>query len=301
MIQKDIAAIKADQEEMRAAITHPRYAQANSEVIRERPLQSLLIPTERNINRLGNKELRNTLSEAMKRELEIKLTEAEDRVSDEGSGNAAICVERGTPMLPGSPRLGCLSCKGTPQKDFPEEDRCKPEKRQVHMEKKESVTSRPPPHNITPAWTQICNNLKVTGRIGDQPCIVTVDTGSSVSIARPDIAAGCPHRQAIENYCLRSVSGQSIPILKEAYVELILGKRLLIIWVLVANITEEFTLGLDVLYAHKAVVDLGRHVLRLDDEEVPLRLPSPLTKGNSKVTEAGYGTDAAVRPKELSG
>jgi hypothetical protein len=309
--QKEMAAIKAGQEEMRAAVSHLRSAQAHSKVTCRQWVQRSLIPTERDIQNLreisrhetfitrpGNKQLMNTLSGATKHGLKIKLTEAEDRVNHEGSGNAAICVDRGRPLLPGSQRLGCLPCEGTPQKDFPEEDRLKPEKREVHMEKKELVTSRPP-HNITPVSKEIhYSNLKAIGRIGHKRCIVTVDTGASVSTVRPDIAAGFPERQVLKKCYLRSISGQTLPILKEAYVELTLGKRLLIIWVFVANIREEFTLGLDVMCAHKAVVDLGRHVLRLDDEEVPLRRPPP-TKDNSEAAEARRDTDAAVGLKRL--
>jgi hypothetical protein len=53
-----------------------------------------------------------------------------------------------------------------------------------------------------------------------------------------------------------------IPVVKEALVELTLGQRALKIWVFVADITEEFILGLDNLRAYHATVDVGRHGLR---------------------------------------
>jgi hypothetical protein len=41
-------------------------------------------------------------------------------------------------------------------------------------------------------------------------------------------------------------------------------------WVFVANITDELILGLDILRAYDASVDIGRQTLRLADEEVSL-------------------------------
>jgi hypothetical protein len=59
--------------------------------------------------------------------------------------------------------------------------------------------------------------------------------------------------------------------------------------VFVISITNEFILGLDVMHAHDASVDLRRRVLQLSDEELPLWQPRarplwpPCTKGNSEV------------------
>jgi hypothetical protein len=41
--------------------------------------------------------------------------------------------------------------------------------------------------------------------------------------------------------------------------------------VFVADIADDFILGLDILRAHDASVDIGRRVLRLGQDEVPLR------------------------------
>jgi hypothetical protein len=43
------------------------------------------------------------------------------------------------------------------------------------------------------------------------------------------------------------------------------------IWVFVADITDEVILGLDILLAYDASVDVDRDVLRLCQEEVPVR------------------------------
>jgi hypothetical protein len=44
-------------------------------------------------------------------------------------------------------------------------------------------------------------------------------------------------------------------------------------WIFIADITNEFILGLDILRADDAFVDIGRQTLRLAEEEVSLRSP----------------------------
>jgi hypothetical protein len=55
-------------------------------------------------------------------------------------------------------------------------------------------------------------------------------------------------------------------VVKEALIELNLGRPTLRIWVFLAEITDEFILGLNVLRAYNASVDVGRHLLRLAQE-----------------------------------
>jgi hypothetical protein len=50
--------------------------------------------------------------------------------------------------------------------------------------------------------------------------------------------------------------------------------------VFVAEVTDEFILGLDVLRAYDASVDLGRHLLRLGREEVTLWRPGAQVKSS---------------------
>ena len=107
---------------------------------------------------------------------------------------------------------------------------------------------------------------------------MTIDTGASVTIARPDMVAGQPEKKPSRACVLQTASGETIPVLKEALVELTLGRRALRIWVFVADVTDEFILGLDILRAYDASVDLGRHLLRLGGEEVTLWGPGTRTK-----------------------
>jgi hypothetical protein len=62
---------------------------------------------------------------------------------------------------------------------------------------------------------------------------------------------------------LQTASGEALHILKEALVELTLGRRPICIWALVAEITEELILRLYILHTYAIFVGLGRHMLRL--------------------------------------
>jgi hypothetical protein len=83
----------------------------------------------------------------------------------------------------------------------------------------------------------------------ERPCCVTIDTGAFVTVARPDIV-GLPERRPGRQCILQVESGRTIPIVKEVLVELTLGQRTLKIWVFVAEMTDEFILGLDILWAY---------------------------------------------------
>jgi hypothetical protein len=92
-----------------------------------------------------------------------------------------------------------------------------------------------------------------------------------VTVARPDIVVGLPERELSRPYVLQTASGETMPVVKEAHVELTMGLRTLRIWVFVDDIKDEFILGLDLLRVFDASVDIGRRVLRLDQDEVPVR------------------------------
>jgi hypothetical protein len=100
-----------------------------------------------------------------------------------------------------------------------------------------------------------------------------VDTGAYITVVRPDIGAGWPERQLRQSFKLQTVSGETLPILNEVFLTITLGRRPLKIWVFVADITNEFNLGLDILRAYDASVDLGRLTLRLAGEEISLWSP----------------------------
>jgi hypothetical protein len=80
---------------------------------------------------------------------------------------------------------------------------------------------------------------------------------------------------------LQTVSGEALPILKEVFLTLNLGRPPFKIWVFVADITNEFILGLVTLDAYDASVNIGRQTLRLVEEE-PRYGTSSLQPGGGK-------------------
>jgi hypothetical protein len=114
-------------------------------------------------------------------------------------------------------------------------------------------------------------SLTADGWRQERPCRVTIDTEASATVARPDIVAGLPERELSRPYMLQTASGKTIPVVKEARVELTMGRRTLRSWVFVVDIADDFILGLDSLRAYDASVDIGRRVLRLGQDEVPVR------------------------------
>jgi hypothetical protein len=69
------------------------------------------------------------------------------------------------------------------------------------------------------------------------------------------------------------VSGEALPILKEVSLTLTLRWLPPKIWVFVADITNELILGLDILRACNASLDIGRQTLQLAEEEISLWSP----------------------------
>jgi hypothetical protein len=112
-------------------------------------------------------------------------------------------------------------------------------------------------------------SLILVGRIRRCPCIVTVDTGSSLTIVRPEIAKGLPERKPKIRH-FQTVTGQIIPIFKEVLVHLNLHTCTIKAWALVADIIEEVLLGLDVMCAEDVVLDFHRNVLRIGGQEMPM-------------------------------
>jgi hypothetical protein len=85
---------------------------------------------------------------------------------------------------------------------------------------------------------------------------MTVDTRVYVTVTRTDIAAVWPVRQLNQRYTLQTVYGEACPILMAIFLTPTLGRRSIQILVLIANIVNEFILGLDILRAYDASMDL---------------------------------------------
>jgi hypothetical protein len=105
------------------------------------------------------------------------------------------------------------------------------------------VSPLAPPHPTTNVIAERDHNsLIVHSWIGDKPCLVTTDTGASMTITKPDITSGLPERDPPMQCTLQTASGKTLPILKEAFIKLTLGWHPLTTWVFITNITDEFIL-----------------------------------------------------------
>jgi hypothetical protein len=82
---------------------------------------------------------------------------------------------------------------------------------------KAGVYIKAPYHALTFITENAHHNLVTQSWVGNKPCLVTVDTGAKVSVARPDIAAEWPERQPDQRFRLQTASGEALPILKEVF------------------------------------------------------------------------------------
>jgi hypothetical protein len=83
-------------------------------------------------------------------------------------------------------------------------------------------------------------SLTADGWVHERPYRVTIDTGASATVVRPDIVARLPERELSRPYVLQTESGETIPVVKEARVELTIGRFTLRNWVFVADIKDDF-------------------------------------------------------------
>jgi hypothetical protein len=74
---------------------------------------------------------------------------------------------------------------------------------------------------------------------------VTFYTKASVTITMPNIA-GQSQRKVSQLYILQMVSRKIMPVLKEVLVDRTLGRSTLHIWLFIAEVKDEFILGLNI-------------------------------------------------------
>jgi hypothetical protein len=64
------------------------------------------------------------------------------------------------------------------------------------------------------------DSRNIKGRIVDKSCCMTIYTGPSLTIIKPDITPGLPEREQTWPYILQMASEETAPVLKEVLVEL---------------------------------------------------------------------------------
>lgn len=100
---------------------------------------------------------------------------------------------------------------------------------------------------------------------------VTVDTGAMVSIIKKNIAPTV--RPLMEKVLLRTVTGETSPAIGEAEVEVELGQLRIRHRVLVADIDDDFIMGMDLIGKYGLAYDPEERILKIGNESFVLETP----------------------------
>ncbi len=102
-----------------------------------------------------------------------------------------------------------------------------------------------------------------------------VDTGSNISIVRPDVLQGLGEEtvQPVRS-CLKTVTGETAPLRGRCTLQLGLGTQEMAQEMWIADIQDACILGLDFLQPYGCQVNLKDGALILREEEIPLKKPS---------------------------
>ena len=110
--------------------------------------------------------------------------------------------------------------------------------------------------------------MKVQGFVDGQPCQMTIDTGAEGTFVRPEWVAARHLPEAKQQLC--GVTGHCTSLKGPVEVRIGVGSSELLLPVYVADVEDSCLLGLDYLTRVGACVDLGRKLLRVGREELPL-------------------------------
>ena len=112
--------------------------------------------------------------------------------------------------------------------------------------------------------------LLVDAKVEGRWCKLVVDTGSNITIVRPDVIEALSARILPTKTVLRTVTGETAPVKGRSHLRIVLGNCETKHDVWVADIVEEGIIGLDYLMANNCQVDLGSKLLYVGNDEVPL-------------------------------
>ena len=128
----------------------------------------------------------------------------------------------------------------------------------------------------------LVNSLSVTGKVAGSPCEIVVDTGSNISIVRPDILRRSASTSKVNiqpvNGNVRTVTGDTTPVRGKGKLKIRIGStdREHECWV--ADIENECIIGLDFLTMYDCIVNVAGASLRIGSEEVQLRRAGATSK-----------------------
>lgn len=116
--------------------------------------------------------------------------------------------------------------------------------------------------------------MRIDGEIEGVTCQLVIDTGSNFTIVRPDIIKEAKVEGKIIpiDTSLRTVTGESAPVVGRANLRFRLGDWVTYQEVWLADVTDPCILGLDFLMAHDCHVDIAGGALQIGQQEIPLVL-----------------------------
>lgn len=118
----------------------------------------------------------------------------------------------------------------------------------------------------------------MAGTINGASCEITLDTGSNISIVRPDILKDVSSDllQPVHSY-IRTVTGEQAPIHGKGQLQLGIGPLVIPQELWVADIQDQCILGLDFLYPNGCQVNLRDQLLTIGEHQIPLKRSSIVT------------------------
>ena len=129
------------------------------------------------------------------------------------------------------------------------------------------------------------NSLLVEGNINGRLCCITIDTGSDITIVRPDLVQKGSIDWNPKAEWMSTVTGERAPIHGRGRLMLEIGGLQIQHDVVVADIKDECILGTDFLTPNRCIVDLKNSVLIINNEQIPLLRSKEMTIPTcSKVT-----------------
>jgi len=141
------------------------------------------------------------------------------------------------------------------------------------------------------------DNLSVAGSVEGHSCQFTIDTGSNISIIRPDILPE-QQQQTIQpvSQSFRTVTGDKAPILGKGDLHVRIGSQEAVHPMWIADIEDECILGLDFLELHSCRLDLRDSVLYLNGDEIPLLKTGNCSVASAKTYRAVLDTTISLPP-----
>ena len=119
------------------------------------------------------------------------------------------------------------------------------------------------------------DSLLVSGTVEGVDCEMVVDTGSNITIVRPDVLKRVSEDVVLDvqtvDSCLRTVTGETTPVRCRGKLRLQVGNFKIMHDVWIADIENECILGLDFLAPNNCVVDVRESCLRIGAEEIRLK------------------------------